>query len=66
MHTDVQGKISPETVHGHYYAIGCVDSFSRFLKLYFMKTRDEVLAKFKQFCADVGKPLGLVSNGGGE
>ena len=31
-----------------------------------MKTRDEVLVKFKQFCADVGKPGNLVSDGGGE
>ena len=31
-----------------------------------MKTRDEVSDKFKQFCADVGKPGTLVSDGGGE
>ena len=31
-----------------------------------MKTRDEVLDKLKQFCADVGKPGTLVSDGGGE
>ena len=31
-----------------------------------MKTRDVFLDKFKQFCADVGKPGTLVSDGGGE
>ena len=31
-----------------------------------MKTRDEVLDKFKQFCVDVGKPGTLVSDGGRE
>ena len=66
VHTEVLGKISPEAVDGHCYAIGFVDSFSRFSKVYFMKTRDEVLDKFKQFCADVGKPVTLFSDGGGE
>ena len=31
-----------------------------------MKTRDEVLDKFKQFCAEVGKRRPLVYDGGGE
>ena len=66
MQTDVFGKFFPEAVDGHCYAIGFVDSFSCFSKVYFMKTRDEVLDKFKQFCADVGKPGDLVSDGGGE
>ena len=66
MFTDVLGKTSPETVDDHCYAIGFVDSFSRFSKVYLMKTRDDVLGKFKQFCADVGKSGTLVSDGGGE
>ena len=49
VHTDVLGKISPEAVDGHCYAIGFVDSFSRFSKIYFMKTKDEVLDKFNNF-----------------
>ena len=64
--TDVLGKIFPDAVDGHCYAIGFVDSFSRSSKVYFMKTRDEVLDKFKQFCADVRKPGTLVSDRGGE
>ena len=66
LHTDVLGKISPEAVDGHCYAIGFVDTFNRFSNIYFIKTRDEVLDNFKQFCADVGKPGTLVSDGGGE
>ena len=66
VHTDVLRKISPEAVDGHCYAIGFVDSFSRFSKVYFMKTRDGVLDNFEQFCAYVGKPGTLVSDGGGE
>ena len=66
VHTDVLGIISPEAVDGHCYAIGFLDSFSRFSKVYFMKRRAEVLVKFKEFCAEVGKPGTLVSDGGGE
>ena len=64
VHTDVLGKISPEAVHC--CATEFIDSFSRFSKVYFIKTRDEVLDKFKKFCADVGKPGLLVSDGGRE
>ena len=66
VHTDVLGKIFSEAVDGHCYAIGFVDSFSRFSKIYFMKTRDEIFAKFKQYCAEFGKTGTLVSDGGGE
>ena len=66
VHTDVLGNISPEAVDGHCYAIRFVDSFSRFSKIFIMKKRDEVLDKFKQFWADVGKPGTLLSDGGGE
>ena len=43
-----------------------VNSFSRFSKVYFKKTGDEVLDNIKLFCADVGKPGNLVSDGGNE
>ena len=57
------GKIFSQAVDGRCYAIGFVDSFNRFSKIYFMKARHEV---FKQFCADVGKRHTLVCDGGGE
>ena len=66
MHTDVLGKVSPEAHDGHCYAIEFVECFCCFSKINFMKTRDEVLDKFKQVCADVGKSGALVSDGGGE
>ena len=66
VHTNVLRKISPEAVDGNCYVIGFVDSFSNFSKVYFIKTRDEVLDNFKQFCADDGKPGTLVYDGGGE
>ncbi len=66
VHTDVLGPITPESLDGHKYAIGFVDSFSRYAKVYFMKSREEVLEKFQQFCADLGKPQTLVSDGAKE
>ena len=49
VHTDVLGKIPPEDVDGHCYTIRFVESFSRFSKFYFMKTRDEILDKLNSF-----------------
>ena len=48
------------------YAIGFVDSFSRHLKIYFMKTRDEATEKLEKFIADIGVLQTLVSDGAGE
>ena len=31
-----------------------MDSFSRYLKIYFMKTRDEATEKLERFIADIG------------
>ena len=45
VHTDILGLINPETVDGHRYAIGFADSFSRYQKVYFLKTRDDALEK---------------------
>ena len=54
--------MSPVSVDGHKYAIGFQDSYSRYGKVYFMKSRDEVAAKFEQYCADIGKPRVLVTD----
>ena len=62
VHTDILGPITPEAVDGHKYAIGFVDSFSRYCTVYFMKSRDETLEKFQQLCSDIGQPLTLVSD----
>ena len=48
VHTDILGPINPETVDGHRYAIGFVDSFSRYQKVYFLKTREDVTEKIRQ------------------
>ena len=66
VHTDILGPIDPIAEDGHRYAIGFVDSFSRYLKIYFMKTRDEATKKLDRFIADIGVPQTLVLDGAGE
>ena len=38
--TDILGPMQTEAVEGHRYAIGFVDSFSRYQQLYFLRSRD--------------------------
>ena len=66
VHTDILGPITPDAVDGHKHAVGFVDSFSRNCRVYFMKSRDEALENFQQFCADKGQPVTLVSDGAKE
>ena len=66
VHTDILGPIQPEAVDGHRYAIGFVDSFSRYHKLYFLRSRDEAFEKVEQFFADIGQPGTLVCDGAGK
>ena len=66
VHTDTLEPIQPEAVDGHRYAIGFVDSFSRYQKLYFLRSMDEAFEKVEQFFADIGQPGTLVCDGAGE
>ena len=66
VHTDILGPIHLEAVDGHRYATGFVDSFSRYQKLYFLRTRDEAFEKVEQFSADIGQSGTLVCDGAGE
>ena len=66
VHIDILGPVTPVSVDNHRLAISFVDSFSRYSKVYFIKTRDECLQYFQQFCADLGTPQTLVSDGAKE
>ena len=66
VHTDMLGPIQPEAVDGHRYAIGFVDSYSSYQKLYVLRSRDEAFEKAEQFFADIGQPGTLVCDGAGE
>ena len=46
VHTDVLDPIADESIDGHKYAIGFADSFSRFISVYFMRSKKESLEKF--------------------
>ena len=43
-----------------------MDSFSRYQKLYFLRSRDEAIDKVEQFFADIGHPGTLVCDAAGE
>ena len=62
VHTDILGPVEDTTL-GYRYAIGFVDSHSRYGTVYIMKTRDEVVEKMKMYVADIGRPRTLVSDG---
>ena len=61
--TDVLGPIQQESHEGFRYAVGFIDSYSRFGAVYPMKSKDEVTAKLQRFIIDVGRPGTLVSDG---
>ena len=63
VHTDVLGPIQQESHEGFRYAVGFIDSYSRFGAVYPMKSKDEVTAKLQRFIIDVGRPGTLVSDG---
>ena len=65
VHVDVLGPLE-ESINGYKYAIGFVDSFSRYITVYPMVGKDKVLENVKQFVADMGKPGTLVSDNGQE
>ena len=63
VHVDVLGPIKQTSYEGFRYAIGFVDSFSRYAVMYPMRSKDEVLEKLELFLADIGIPQTLVSYG---
>ena len=69
--SDVRGPMETTPLGGHRYVVSFIDSYSRFVRAYFMKHKSEVLEKFRQFCIDEGvlktfSSLTLNSDGGGE
>ena len=66
VHIDVLGPIHPIAEVGHRYDIGFVDSCSRYLKAYVIKTGDEATEKMERFIVNIGFPLFFISDGAGE
>ena len=68
---DNLSPVSPVLVVGHEYAIGFQNRYSCYGRVYFLKNRDGVAAKFEQFCVDIGRQNVMVTDcasevGGGE
>ena len=63
VHSDILGPIHVTSIDGFKYAIGFIDSYSRYTSVYLMKSRSECLEKLQQYVADVGTPKTLVTDG---
>ena len=51
IHSDVCGPMSSSSLSGYVYYVSFVDEFSRKTWIYFMKNKDEVFSKLKEFKA---------------
>jgi hypothetical protein len=71
VHSDVSGPMSVPSMGGHWYYVIFIDDYSRRTWIYFMKTKDEVFSRFREFKALVENQTGkkikvLRSDNGGE
>ena len=51
IHSDVCGPMSSSSLGGYAYYVSFIDDFSRKTWVYFMKNKDAVFSKFKEFKA---------------
>ena len=49
IHSDVCGKLTPESVGGASYIVTFIDDATRYCWIYALKSKDEVFAKFKEW-----------------
>ena len=49
IHSDVCSPMSSNSLSGYVYYVSFIDNFSRKTWIYFMKNKDEVFSKFKEF-----------------
>ena len=49
IHSNVCGPMSSSSLSGYVYYVSFIDAFSRKTWIYFMKNKDEVFNKFKEF-----------------
>ena len=49
IHCDICGLMSSSSLRGYVYYVSFIDDFSRKTWIYFMKNKDEVFIKFKEF-----------------
>jgi hypothetical protein len=51
IHSDVCGPMPSSSISGYVYCVSFIDDYSRKTWIYFLKTKDEVLNKFKEYKA---------------
>jgi hypothetical protein len=51
IHSDVCGPIPSTSISGYVYYVSFIDDYSRKTWVYFLKSKDEVFSKFKEFKA---------------
>ncbi|KAK3749555.1 hypothetical protein QZH41_007287 [Actinostola sp. cb2023] len=71
VHSDVCGPMQVESEGGSRYMLTFIDDYSRYTTTYFIKSKSEVLSKFKEYTSYVEKQFGhqikiLRSDNGGE
>ena len=71
VHSDVCGPLQVGSIGGSRYFVTCIDDYSRYVSVYFIKHKSEVFEKFKLFEAMVTKECGepimkLRTDNGGE
>jgi len=69
--TDVCGPVQTRSLGGAYYFLICIDNFTKYTWVYFLRKKSDVSEYFKEFKNMVGKQIGkyihiLRSNQGGE
>ena len=58
VHSDVCGPLKVKSFSGALYFVTFIDDYSRKLWVYALKSKDQVLEKFKEFHASVERQLG--------
>jgi len=51
IHSDVCGPMPSSSISGYVYYVSLIDDYSRKTWVYFLKSKDEVFSKFKEFKA---------------
>jgi transposase InsO family protein len=51
IHSDVCGQMPSSSISGYVYYVSFIDDYSRKTWVYFLKSKDEVFSKFKEFKA---------------
>lgn len=69
VHVDLAGPVEPTDINGMKYSLVCVDHYTNFTFVYFLKQKDDTPKAFRRFLSDVspyGKVKIIRSDQGGE